>query len=1149
MTCLGTLLLAPRLGAQRTPPPVPAVEDESVTELSPFVVMSESDTGYAATNTLAGTRLNTPLKDIGTAITVVTKEFMDDIGAVDAGTLLAYTTATEVGGLSGNFAGSPVSNGRPDSNEQRENPNGNQRVRGLARAELSRNYFLTDIPFDSYNTDSITINRGPNSLLFGIGSAGGVINNATLQPVLGRDFNQVSVRVGQRGSHRETLDINREVIAGRLGVRLAAVNENTEYRQRPAFETTRRGYAAIQAVLHKAKRGAILGNTVLRGSYEKGKTDGNPPNQIPPNDGLTDWWKLPSDTDFFSFTGLQPSGFLTSGAFVPQRIVDLRLPNSQSGFTSGSYISPWYLQMALFYPGSGAGPASVNGLQGGMGTLRYSQLPSAARKALGVNSDLNYAVNRNLFARSIYPGFSSQSIDRNVFDYYNNLLAGDNGYRRRDFDTYNLVLEQSFLNYRAGIELALDRQDYSQDSMLPFGSGASGGTGQADINVDVNQVLYVTPDKNGDGAPDVSFNPNAGRAIVRERGAPQRIRDTDRRAERVQAYFKLNGDDLFDNKRLAWWFGKHTFTGSYIGHRYDFRSSNTNIGWDSKQVNVAALTNNQTINQGNRLVHTAFFLSDYLQGVSDPSQVRVSQIQDHLPSDGDTYKLYYWQPGATGSIQTAEFFVRRYLNSEDIGRTKLTSEVASWQSDLLGGHVKGLIGWRKDSQSIREMVDLDNDGDPATEFRRADGEWDPASTRLDPNPVGPKETARSVTWSVVGVYPEKLLPKLPFGADLRLFMNGSENFEPIGARRNLDGELIPSPSGKTKEWGGILELFSGKFSARVNLFETTISGSTYSTLNAASNSIVTLPNTWANRYLTAFANWKEDPAFSTEAAAIQAFDPRLTAAGLNTFDKVLQHIFSLQPAAIRALTNYRIETVNGLPEVRYSRIDGLVATSEYLAKGWELELVANPTRSLRLAFNLAKQETIQTNLAPDLKRYGAEMLALLQASPMYNVKDVPDTPDEPNTFSSRYVNAVTSDIAGEVAKEGTVSLEQRKYRANLVANYTFRSGLFKGFSLGGAARYQSKVATGYPTVLNADGSPVPVLDQAFFTDSEIRGDVFCGYARKIHNGRIDWKVQLNIRDAFGSDDPIPVWTNPDGKLAVVRVPPRTEVFLTNTFRF
>ncbi|MGH8019024.1 MAG: hypothetical protein ACREIA_12165 [Opitutaceae bacterium] len=281
-------------------------------------------------------------------------------------------------------------------------------------------------------------------------------------------------------SHRESLDFNKELIDGRLGVRLAALYEDRQYRQRPAYELDRRLYGSLHAVLRKAPENAFLGNTTLRGSYELGELDGNPPNQIPPNDGLTHWWVLPT-TDFESYTGQPGSGFLTSGAFVPQRTIDRRLPDAQSGWRAGPYISAWFMQMAVFYPNYGAGAESVNGLQGGMGTLRYSQLPAAAREALGVNGNTTYAASRNLFGLPIYPNFTAASADRDVFDYYNHLLGGENGYRDRDFDVADLALEQSFWNYRAGIELAYNRQDYDQDSWLPFGGGQSGGTGQSDI--------------------------------------------------------------------------------------------------------------------------------------------------------------------------------------------------------------------------------------------------------------------------------------------------------------------------------------------------------------------------------------------------------------------------------------------------------------------------------------------------------------------------------------------------------------------------------------------------------------------------------------------------------------------------------------------
>ena len=48
---------------------------------------------------------------------------------------------------------------------------------------------------------------------------------------------------------------------------------------------------------------------------------------------------------------------------------------------------------------------------------------------------------------------------------------------------------------------------------------------------------------------------------------------------------------------------------------------------------------------------------------------------------------------------------------------------------------------------------------------------------------------------------------------------------------------------------------------------------------------------------------------------------------------------------------------------------------------------------------------------------------------------------------------------------------------------------------------------------------------------------------------MDWKVQLNVRNAFGDDDYIPVLANPDGQVAVFRNRNPKEFFLTNTFSF
>ncbi|MBC9868678.1 MAG: hypothetical protein F7O42_12510, partial [Opitutae bacterium] len=67
------------------------------------------------------------------------------------------------------------------SEETREDPGNANRIRGLSRATRTVNYFETEIPFDSYISGRLDINRGSNSFLFGLGSPGGIINTQLAQ--------------------------------------------------------------------------------------------------------------------------------------------------------------------------------------------------------------------------------------------------------------------------------------------------------------------------------------------------------------------------------------------------------------------------------------------------------------------------------------------------------------------------------------------------------------------------------------------------------------------------------------------------------------------------------------------------------------------------------------------------------------------------------------------------------------------------------------------------------------------------------------------------------------------------------------------------------------------------------------------------------
>ncbi|MCX6955679.1 MAG: TonB-dependent receptor, partial [Verrucomicrobia bacterium] len=136
LAAAGLALLAGPGAAQTAPTPAAAAEPsgEETVKLTPFVVESEKDNGYAATSTLAGTRLRTDLKDVGAAISVVTQQFMLDTGSTNARDILIYTTGTEVGGFEGNFSGVSTGNGFSSAENTLQSPSQSTRVRGLAGA-------------------------------------------------------------------------------------------------------------------------------------------------------------------------------------------------------------------------------------------------------------------------------------------------------------------------------------------------------------------------------------------------------------------------------------------------------------------------------------------------------------------------------------------------------------------------------------------------------------------------------------------------------------------------------------------------------------------------------------------------------------------------------------------------------------------------------------------------------------------------------------------------------------------------------------------------------------------------------------------------------------------------------------------------------
>ena len=215
-----------------TSPAKAAVSDE-VIELSPFITNSASEQGYVATSSLAGSRVNTPLKDIAAQIDVMTLEFINDIGATTIEESVAFSTNNN------------------NITDQNTGPNGgitttraSGRARGFDAITTSADFYATNLPSELYNVERITLANGPQSILFGLGNAGGAIDTSTKRALM-RSANEVSLRGDNNGSFRSTLDVNRVLLPQKLAFRFAAVRNEGKSSVEHAFNRQSRAFGAL----------------------------------------------------------------------------------------------------------------------------------------------------------------------------------------------------------------------------------------------------------------------------------------------------------------------------------------------------------------------------------------------------------------------------------------------------------------------------------------------------------------------------------------------------------------------------------------------------------------------------------------------------------------------------------------------------------------------------------------------------------------------------------------------------------------------------------------------------------------------------------------------------------------------------------------
>jgi hypothetical protein len=738
-------------------------DDETIV-LSPFQVQaSAQDVGYYASSTLSGTRLNSKIEDIAASVSVVTKQEMSDFAMLDVNDIFQHQVSTEGSATFTNF---DVDRNGMVSDGNQANPQGSNRVRGGTAANIAVDNFATSgrVPVDPINIDAVEISRGPNSNIFGIGEGFGTVNLISASANLTRDTTNWEMRVDDIGGYRGSFDVNRRLIEGKLAMRVSAVYQHDEWRQKPSGYTTRR--LNVMANFQPWK------NTNLRASVQSYNAGGTRPATITPRDTVSYWRSLGSPTWDPVANAVTVNGVTTvlTGNTNPAGLGNSSFQALPSLFIDQKGIGLWMINRM-------PDPAITN-----VATV-FSNLPPN-----NIGGQLRFLDTIPDPVRTGHPLFSTVRgvSDKSIYDYSDINLAGINNITDKDVMT-TIEFEQTFFRsdkQSLVLQLAWNREDadrYSQNVV-----GGSSATGNSNyLYVDVNSRLL-----NGDPNP-YFLRPYLGVGYPASNQQPY-LRDS----YRGQLAYLLNF-----TKDDGWrkWLGRHQFVG--YG---EYRKTETN-NYRFRDVMLTDTPYNPAgrpkANQsGTASANSARGYFHYYVGDNQGQNI------DYAPTRyeyGD-YAFNWFNP-ATNSWVADQVTLGRSAVQEGAGGTAGTRGLIKTkglilQSFLLDDRIVLSAGWRRDVTASKNAV----------------------PTVLQPNGYEyafPASSGYTGNWQKnEGPTKTKGIVVKPLSW-LNFHYNESDSFKPESPAINILGDQLPNPTSNGKDYGFTLNLFKSKFVLRANKYE------------------------------------------------------------------------------------------------------------------------------------------------------------------------------------------------------------------------------------------------------------------------------------------------------------------------------------------
>ena len=1068
-----------------------AAADDDVVVLSPFEVKGENNRGYLASNTLSGTRLNSKLEDLAASMSVVTKQQLLDTAAVDLNDIFLYETNTEG---TGQFT-DPTNDSRGVYDNVAGNPQTANRIRGLTAANVARNGFsgTSALPIDTYNVDSVEISRGPNSNIFGMGDASGTVNLNIAKANVTRETSNLQLRGDSYGGFRSSIDVNRPIVRNKLAVRVSAVYEEKGYVRKPSIDRTNRWQVGLTA--------KPFANTTISGSYESYHNFNSRANAEPPRDTIAYWRSQGSPTwdpvlMRARVNGVLSASPITNDALLPAGLV------SPGG--SNARIMEWIdhgvVELAMR----------------GQGINSTFQIPES-----GVNTSTNqrYVFSGTNIQRGgggVFGGVATplyqmpETTDKSIYDWTSINTAAPN-YNRMRSDNFNVNLEQWFVNTPRNM-LAVQLGWYREDTLEYRRSFVAQQDGVAAIlQVDTNERLL-----------DGRENPYFLRPFIGGSEPQIFVKPVLNDNYRAQLAYQL---DLTREGGWMKWLGRHR-TSAYEEYRAVLQAPN-GLRWRDQ---VVANTNLLGISPVNLSANNnAHFFPRYFLG--DTKGGGIEYANRGLLNPDAPLKLWNYVPSTGQWIYDDPATVSQGYFALGMQKRQINTAGVTVQSFLWNDRIIPTVGLRRDRvytiDSRPVVADATGFYSDTSNLRNfgVNKRWSRGDTKTQGVVVKPfrgfsvlERPAREGTG--IG----RWLAQLVTG--LNLNFNKSDSFQPVDTAFNVFGDVLPNPTGTSKDYGITLSLFDEKLSMRITHYDTLQVHARGTTGTIAGRAVgLDLPTS-----LTSNTN-----NFYNQAQIwMTTLHPTWTADEINN---AAQSLTGLTPANL-ALQGKTISDVN-----------------DAQSKGWEMELNFNPTRYWTVKATGAQQAAIDSNLSLFLQQYIDQRMPYWTTvvNPLTGALWWNETMGSSGIPANTYTTNILAPLKIAQATQGKRKPQTREYSFNVTTSFQLGGVTevrwLKNLGVGGSVRWASKAAIGYLGAAPDVDGVVRTLDRnkPVYDKPTTAADLLLTYNVRLFSNKVRTRFQLNVRNITESGRLRGIAVNPDGTIWRYRIIDPRQFILSTSF--